>query len=73
MLKEAFEVVEETDERWYEPELYRLQGDLLLYGNARDERAAEENFLTAKRIALAQGTKLLQLRASTSLASLWRD
>jgi predicted ATPase len=63
--------VQETDERWYEPELYRLRGHLLI--SARDEEHAEGSFLTAKRIASAQETKLLELRASTDLARLWRD
>jgi predicted ATPase len=71
MIKEAFEVVQETDERWYEPELYRLRGHILI--SARDEEHAEGSFLTATRIASAQETKLLELRASTDLARLWRD
>jgi hypothetical protein len=34
---------------------------------------AEENYRTRKRTAEAQGSMLLNLRATTSLATLWRD
>ena len=51
--------------------MHRIPGDLL---NAKGDRfAAERNYLQAIAVAEGQSAKLLQLRASTSLARLWRD
>jgi hypothetical protein len=36
-------------------------------------KEAEDHYMGAKRIARVQGNTLLDLRASISLASLWRD
>jgi predicted ATPase len=70
-LDEAAEMVETTEERFHESELYRLRGDLLtVMGN---QSAAEQNYRQAIAIAERQSAKLFQLRASTSLARLWRD
>ena len=73
ILEEGFAVVNETGERWNEAELYRLRGKLSLSASAPDERVAEADFLRARQIAAEQGAKLLELRASTNLARLWRD
>ena len=73
ILEEGFAVVNETGERWNEAELYRLRGKLSLSASASDDRAAEADFLLARQIAAKQGAKLLELRASTNLARLWRD
>jgi predicted ATPase len=64
--------VEATDERLTEAELlYRVRGDLL---NAAGEHGgAEQYYRKAIATAERQGAKLFQLRASTSLAKLWRD
>ena len=51
--------------------MHRLPGDLL---NAKGDRsAAERCYRQAIAVAEGQSAKLLQLRASTSLAQLWRD
>jgi predicted ATPase len=73
ILNSAFETVESTHERFSEAELYRLKGDFALSGPSKDYELAEENYFTAKRIANEQGSMLHDLRASTSLAMLWRD
>jgi class 3 adenylate cyclase/tetratricopeptide (TPR) repeat protein len=71
-LAEAARVVEITDERVDEAELlYRVPGDLL--NAAGDRSAAEQRYRQAIAIAERQNAKLFQLRASTSLARLWRD
>jgi predicted ATPase len=70
-LAEAARLVETTEERINEAELLRVPGDLL--NTAGDRSAAEQHYRQAIAIAEGQGTKLLQLRASTSLARLWRD
>jgi tetratricopeptide (TPR) repeat protein len=71
-LSEAARIVETTDERVSEAELlYRVPGDLL---NAAGNRpAAGRHYLQAITVAERQSAKLFQLRASTSLARLWRD
>ena len=71
-LAEAARIIETTDERLHEAEvLYRIPGDLLKA--AGDCYGAERQYRQAIAVAERQSAKLLQLRASTSLARLWRD
>jgi predicted ATPase len=72
-LEEALELVEKTDERWWESEVHRLKGDLLLSHPAQDMAEAEECFDRAIAVAQRQSAKSLELRAAMSLARLWRD
>jgi predicted ATPase len=68
---EALQIAERTGERWFEAELYRHKGQLLLrQGHAA---AAEELYCKALTIAQEQEAKLWELRAAASLARLWRD
>ena len=71
-LAEAARIVEATEERVSEAELlHRVPGDLL---NAiGDQSGAERHYRQAIAVAERQSAKLLQLKASTSLARLWRD
>src|SRR5262249_4897857 len=73
VLTEALTLVETTDERWYEAELYRLKGELLLQQSADNQADAETCFQQAMAIAQNQQAKALELRATTSLAKLWRQ
>ena len=71
-LAEAARIVVTTDERFLEAELlHRVLGDLL--DAAADRSGAERHYRQAIIVAERQSAKLLQLRASTSLARLWRD
>jgi tetratricopeptide (TPR) repeat protein len=71
-LTEAAQMIEATDERRYEAEVrYRVPGDLLTA--AGDQSGAERHYRQAIAVAERQSAKLLQLRAATSLARLWRD
>jgi tetratricopeptide (TPR) repeat protein len=71
-LARAAQIVETADERLSESELrYRVPGDLLKA--AGDQSGAEQHYRQAISIAQRQSAKLFQLRASTSLAKLWRD
>ena len=70
-LAEATQIIETTDERYYEAELQRLRGDLLVM--IGDLSVAERSYYHAITVARSQSAKLLELRASTSLARLWRD
>jgi DNA-binding winged helix-turn-helix (wHTH) protein len=67
LLARAATHVRESGEEWYVAELYRLQGEI---AHARDPRAAEAAFERALATARAQGARLWELRAATSLASL---
>ncbi len=68
-LAEASRIIETTEERNSEAELYRLRGDLL---NAKgDPSAAERSYHQALAVAKLQNAKLLELRASINLARLW--
>jgi len=70
-LNDALQVVERTDERWFEAELYRQKGHLLLrQGHAE---AAEELYRKALGIAQEQKAKLWESRAAVSVARLWCD
>jgi len=56
-------------ERWWEAEIQRLKGALLLAQGDAEE--TEHCFEQAIRIAQHQQAKSLELRAATSLARLW--
>ena len=71
LLNEALEVVERTDERWYEAELYRLMAEALI--TKSDRHDAERWLRRALRTAQKQDARLWELRAATSVARLWRD
>ena len=70
-LKEGLVCVEETGERYYEAEIHRLRGELLL---AQSEGAAatkaEACFHQAIEVARLQSARSLELRAVTSLSRL---
>lgn len=67
-LNEALELIEKTGERYYEAELYRLKGELLLI--LADEAEAEASLLKAIEISRSQEAKSWELRSATRLARL---
>ena len=69
---EALNIIEETNERAWEAELYRLKGVALLAKDSGDSKAIEGCFTKAIAVAQAQKAKSLELRAATSLARLWQ-
>ncbi|WFU18625.1 adenylate/guanylate cyclase domain-containing protein [Bradyrhizobium sp. CB3481] len=71
LLNEALELVELTDERWYEAELYRLMAEVLI--TTSDRHNAECWLGRALATAQKQGARLWELRAATSMARLWCD
>jgi predicted ATPase len=70
-LAEAAELVETTQERWAEAEIYRMQGTLLL--SMHEDAAAEDGYRRALEVARKQQAKFWELRAALSMARLWRD
>ena len=73
VLAEALTAVDNTGERWWEAELYRLQGQLLLARDARQQSAAVASLHQALAVARRQQAKSLELRAAMSLARLWQS
>jgi len=69
---EAKALVDRTQESWFEAELYRLHGELLLEQNDAQHLEAKDCFERALDIARDQQAKLLELRAAVSLSRLWR-
>jgi predicted ATPase len=70
-LDDALRIVETTGERWFEAEIYRQKGRLLLRHGHTD--AAEALYHGALAIAREHQAKLWELRAAASLARLRRD
>jgi predicted ATPase len=58
--------------RFYEAELYRINGELLLRQAVPDEELAETCFEKAIEVARRQQSKSLELRATMSLSRLWQ-
>jgi predicted ATPase len=87
-LAEASALRQRTGEQWYEAELYRLKGELVLQSGARSPKSKEESLVSSvqsleseaeecfqKAIAIAQRqqAKSLELRAVMSLSRLWQQ
>jgi predicted ATPase len=71
LLDEAIQTAEMTNERFFEAELYRLRGEMLLMLGKKGE--AEVGLLQALTIARQQQARWWELRAAASLAKHWRD
>ncbi len=71
LLAEALAFAEQSGERFFEAEIHRLRGELLLKSEA-PQVEVEECFQQAIRIAQRQQAKSLELRAVMSLARLWQ-
>ncbi|HVU67267.1 MAG TPA: hypothetical protein VHD63_09065, partial [Ktedonobacteraceae bacterium] len=69
-IDEALAEARSHNECWWDAELYRLQGELLLMSGA-DMAQGEAAFLRACEIAHAQQARSLELRATISLTRLW--
>jgi predicted ATPase len=77
VVDEALAEVERTGERWWESEIRRLKGDLILKAPSRvagqgrpGAAAAAECFEQALAVARRQGARSLELRAALGLARL---
>ena len=79
-LDEALALAEQTGERYYEAELHRQRGELLLLDitqrppsqDSRVQHEAEACFEQALTVSQHQQAKSLELRAAMSLARLWQ-
>ena len=71
-LAEAHTLVEQHEERYWEAEVYRLRGVLLLRQTGTSQAEAETWLQRALDVARRQQAKSLELRAAMSLARLWQ-
>jgi DNA-binding SARP family transcriptional activator len=71
-IDEALAESRATNERWWDAELHRLRGELLL-ARGSDSEEVDLALLRAKEIAESQEAKSLELRAAMSLARHWRN
>ena len=72
-LAEAQMLVDQTEERWWEAEIYRLQGTLMFRHSIAPLVEVETCLRRALDVARRQAARSLELRAATSLARLWHD
>jgi predicted ATPase len=72
ILTEELGRASKSGERFYEAELYRINGELLLKQSVADEQQAEACFQNALKVARGQSAKSLELRAAMSLSRLWQ-
>ena len=72
-LDEARTVMDSTQERFYEAEVHRVQGMLVLAQAADQHALAETCFQHALAIARRQQARSWELRAAMSLARLWQQ
>jgi tetratricopeptide (TPR) repeat protein len=64
--------IELSGQRWFEAEMHRVRGDLLLKFHPPDATAAEVAFTRAIEIARSQQTRTFELCAALSLAKLYQ-
>jgi class 3 adenylate cyclase/predicted ATPase len=71
LIDEAEAIAKANNESWCNAELHREHGELLLLASSHDaETQADREFQAAIETAVAQGAKLLELRASVARARL---
>jgi predicted ATPase len=72
VLIEALAVVDRSDEHYWEAELYRLRGELMLALPGDNRAEVERCFREAIQLARQRSQKSLELRAAMSLSRLWQ-
>jgi predicted ATPase len=72
-LDEAHILVEQHEEHWWEAEIYRLRGVLLLRQPGMPQAEAEALLERALDVARRQEAKSLELRAAMNLGRLWQQ
>jgi predicted ATPase len=69
---EAMAASEASKESWYDADIHRLAGDIVLLSGEPDTTKAEAHFGRALALARKQQAKSFELRAAMSMARLWR-
>ncbi len=73
LLEDSIHRIEQSGERWFEAEVYRIRGEAFLALDLPEQPSAEHSFQRAMEIAHVQGARLWELKAATSLGRLWID
>jgi class 3 adenylate cyclase/predicted ATPase len=73
VVREAMTAIESSKEKWWEAEVNRIAGEIALVSPEPDAAKAQEYFFRAVAVARQQQAKSWELRASMSLARLWRS
>jgi class 3 adenylate cyclase/predicted ATPase/ABC-type transport system involved in cytochrome c biogenesis ATPase subunit len=64
--------LERSEQHWYEAEIHRIRGEILLKRDPANTAAAEQSLQAAIAIAQSQKARSFELRAALSLAKLYR-
>ena len=72
-LQQCFAFVDRSGERFWLPEMHRLEGRIALQKEKPDRQRAKSCFLLAMDVARIQDARMLELRAATDLARLRHD
>jgi hypothetical protein len=72
-LNQALVESERTELHWYDAELHRTRGEILIKHNPADPAPAETAFLAAIAIAPSQKARSFDLRAALDLAKLYQS
>ena len=72
-IDEALALAQQTGERWSEPFLHRVRGEILLKRDPANTAPAEDAFLTAIAIARQQKARSFELPAAMALAKLYQS
>jgi predicted ATPase len=72
-LARAMDEIHAQRARFYEPEIIRLRGEILLLQSRSNAVEAEAAFRQAMGMAAQQSCRAIELRAAMSTARLWRD
>jgi predicted ATPase len=72
-ISQALDSVNKRNERWDEAEILRSAGEIARQGPSSDAAKAETYLDRALEVARQQHAKSWELRASISLARLWRE
>jgi predicted ATPase/class 3 adenylate cyclase len=70
---EAMAASEASKESWYDADIHRLAGEIVLLSGEPDTTKGEAHFERALALAREQQAKSFELRAAMSMARLWRD
>jgi predicted ATPase len=72
VVTQGIDMTRQSGGRYYDAELHRVKGELILMRHPSDEQEAEASFRRSLEIASAQSAKSLELRAAMSLSRLWQ-
>jgi predicted ATPase len=72
-IDQAVATCERTGQRWYDAELHRIRGEILIKQNPADPAPGEAAFLAAIAVAQQQKARSFALRAALSLAKLYQS